>query len=324
MSNPVLLEADAPADHQAVGNAPALPEPSVDPKVNFIRQGKGAPVVMIHGLAASLHDWDFLVPELVAGGYEACALDLLGHGDSGKPAGFDIYNIENVYGHMAGWIESLALRQPAVLIGHSLGGYLALDYALRFPERVRALILVNPFYSVRQLSSFLRLAFRRQLLNTAIIERTPYWLFRILIDVTSPQLGAGGKSVHVLPESVRIQTTLDYKRAAPGIYNIPRTMHDLTVELPRVTAPTLVVWGARDHTLARSSFPELVRRLPNAVGEEILPCGHVPHQCHADQFNRLVMEFLTGLESDDSAGAEVSWTGREGQPPAEPFLGGFG
>ncbi len=250
---------------------------------------------MIHGLAASLHDWDFLVPDLVADGYEACALDLLGHGDSGKPAGFDIYNIENVTSHMTGWIGSLALRQPAILIGHSLGGYLALDYALRFPERVRALVLVNPFYSVRQLSSFLRLVFRRQLLNTSLIERTPYWLFRIVIDVTSPQLGAGGKPVHTLPEAVRIQTTLDYKRAAPGIYNIPRTMRDLTADLPRVTAPTLVLWGARDHTLARSSFPELVRLLPDAVGEEITPCGHVPHQCHAERFNPLVMDFLAKL-----------------------------
>ena len=270
-------------------------EPSVGSRVNFIRQGKGAPVVMIHGLAASLHDWDFLVPDLVAGGYEAGALDLLGHGDSGKPACIDDYSIENVFGHAAGWIESLALRQPAVLIGHSLGGYLALDYALRFPERVRALILVNPFYSVQQLSPFLRFVFRRQLLNTALIERTPYRLFRVVIDVTSPQIGAGGKSVHSLPESVRIQTTQDYKRAAPGIYNIPRTMRDLTGDLPRVSAPALVIWGARDHTLARSSFPELVRRLPNAVGEEILPCGHVPHQCHAARFNRMVMAFLAKL-----------------------------
>ncbi|KAF0106242.1 MAG: alpha/beta hydrolase fold protein [Anaerolineaceae bacterium] len=295
MSNPVLLETDARADVQAVGKSAALAEPSVCPEVNFIRQGKGAPVVMIHGLAASLRDWDFLVPDLVAGGYEACTPDLLGHGDSVKPASLEDYNAKNVFGHMAGWIESLALREPAVLIGHSLGGYLALDYALRFPERVRALILVNPFYSVRQLSSFLQFVFRRQLLNTAFIEHTPYWLFRIVIDVTSLQLGAGGKSVHFLPESVRIQTTLDYKRASPGIYNIPRTMRDLTVDLPRITAPTLVLWGARDRTLAQDSFPELARLLPSAQGEKIPSCGHVPHQCHAARFNRMVMAFLAKL-----------------------------
>jgi len=51
-------------------------------KVNFVSQGKGAPVVMIHGLAASLHDWDFLLPRLTEAGYAGYALDLLGHGDS--------------------------------------------------------------------------------------------------------------------------------------------------------------------------------------------------------------------------------------------------
>ena len=163
---------------------------------------------------------------------------------------------------------------------------------------------------MRQLSSFLQFVFRRQLLNTALIDRTPYWLFRIVIDATSFRLGGGEDGIHTLPEVVRIQTALDYKRADPGIYNIPRTMRDLTArlsargeasDLPRVSAPTLVIWGARDQTLAPASFPELVRLLPNARGETLVPCGHVPHQCHAAQFNRLVMEFLTGLESDDSS-----------------------
>jgi pimeloyl-ACP methyl ester carboxylesterase len=273
------------------GNRPVSPTGVVD----SICRGAGAPVIMIHGLAASLHDWDFLGPELAASGYEACTFDLLGHGESYKPARLEDYNTENVFWHMAGWIESLILREPAILIGHSLGGYLALDYAQRFPRDVRALILVNPFYSVRQLSPFLQFVFRRQLLNTAFIERTPYWLFRIAIDLTSLRFGAGEDGIHTLPEPVRIQTALDYKRAAPGIYNIPRTLRDLTSDLPRVTAPTLVLWGAHDQTLAQASFPELVRMLPNARGKEIPICGHVPHQCHAEEFNRLVVEFLFNL-----------------------------
>ena len=263
--------------------------------VNFIRRGEGAPVVMIHGLAASLHDWDFLVPALVESGYQACALDLPGHGDSAKPPRLDDYSAENVFLHMAAWIEALSLRDPAVLIGHSLGGYLSLKYALHFPQRVRALVLVNPFYSLRQLPPILQVVFRRPLLNTTLIERTPYWMFRILIDLTSLSFGGGGDGIHNLPEAVRIQTALDYKRAAPEIYNIPRTLRDLTPDLPRVAAPTLVLWGARDQTLAPPSFPELVRLLPNASGEAIAACGHVPHQCHAARFNRLVMNFLNSL-----------------------------
>jgi pimeloyl-ACP methyl ester carboxylesterase len=287
MSNPALLEIDSKNPSQKSSGAFSAMN-----GVNFIRCGAGRPVIMFHGLAASFHDWDFLVPELANSGFDACALDLLGHGDSYKPVRIDDYNTENLFQHLSAWVDSLTLREPAVLIGHSLGGYLALEYALQFPDRVCALILVNPFYSVRQLSSFLQFVFRRQLLNTALIDLTPYWMFRVVIDVTTLRPDAGGGSIHYLPESVRMQTALDYKRASSGIYNIPRTMRDLTSDLSRLNLPTLVVWGVRDRTLAPASFPELVRNLPNARGEILTPCGHVPHQCHAEKFNSLVMDFL--------------------------------
>jgi pimeloyl-ACP methyl ester carboxylesterase len=95
---------------------------------------------------------------------------------------------------------------------------------------------------------------------------------------------------------VRIQTALDYKRAAPGIYNIPRTLRDMTADLPRIPQPALVIWGARDQTINPKTFPLLVENLPNAR-EEIMPiCGHVPHQCHAAEFNKRIVGFLDSLK----------------------------
>ena len=60
-------------------------------KVNYVQHGAGAPVILTHGLAASLHDWDDLLPELSASGYAGYALDLLGHGESEKPARARLY-----------------------------------------------------------------------------------------------------------------------------------------------------------------------------------------------------------------------------------------
>jgi len=264
--------------------------------VNSVQAGAGAPVLLVHGLAASLHDWDTLLPELAAHKYAAFALDLLGHGESAKPRQLDHYTSDSVFAHMRSWIDSLDLKQPAILVGHSLGGYLVMQYALKFPERVRAMILGNPFYTQNQLPATLRFFLRRSLLNTNLIERTPYWLFRLMIDVTSLQFGGSNEKFHVLPENVRIQTALDYKRAAPGIYNIPRTLHDLTPDLPRIKQPTLVIWGGRDQTINPGTFPYLVEHLPNARSEIMPICGHVPHQCHAQQFNQKVFEFLKALQ----------------------------
>lgn len=265
-------------------------------KVNYVQQGAGDPVVLTHGLAASLHDWDDLLPELSDAGFAGYALDLLGHGESEKPLHARDYTVENTFGHFSRWIDSLQRREPLILIGHSLGGGLSLLYALRHPERVRALVLVNPFYGIAQLSSVMRRIFRHQLLNTDLIDLTPYRFFRFLVDVTSFNFYIGHREAHVLPEHIRYQTALDYKRASSGIYNIPRSLPSLTFDLSRLHQPTLLLWGGRDQTLAPSSFPQLAKSLPNVVGTHILPiCGHVPHQCHPETFNPYVMNFLRNL-----------------------------
>jgi len=122
----------------------------------------------------------------------------------------------------------------------------------------------------------------------------PEWVFRWIIDLTNAAFGRAGDSDLTLSDSVRLQTALDYKRTAPGAFNIPNTVRDLTSDLPRVTMPTLLLWGDRDQTLAPDSFPALLRSLPNARGQA-LSGGHVPHQSNPSEYNRLVLEFLKSL-----------------------------
>jgi len=264
-------------------------------QVNFIRHGSGDPVILIHGLAASYFDWDYLLPELAATGFDACALDLLGHGDSYKPQQVVDYNVHNVYLHLRGWIDTLFPDEPVFLIGHSLGGYLSLIHALQNPDNVKGLVLVNPYFSIQQMSTFLQIVFRSQLLNTALIERTPYWLFRIIIDFSSLEQSYKKAMRHSLPEQVRIQTALDYKRAAPGIYNIPRTMIELGEQLHEMAIPTLMICGTQDRTLDPKSFSNLAKLLPNVTYVPIPNCAHVPHQSDAAIFNPLVLNFLNNL-----------------------------
>lgn len=260
---------------------------------NFVSQGMGVPVILVHGLAASLHDWDFLLPELAQAGYAGYALDLLGHGDSPKPDSRS-YKIDWLNEHFEKWVDSLNLSGPAVLIGHSLGGYLVLEYARRFPSRTRGLILVDPFYTVSQLPSALRLMYRHPVLSGIVAGKTPEWLFRIIIDFTSIAMGHSTGALHSLPEEIRAQTALDYTRTAPGVYNLPNTGIDFTPSLSCISVPTLVMWGEQDQTLATSSFTKLVAAMPNARGEHIR-AGHVPHQSNVDWFNKLTLDFLKTL-----------------------------
>jgi pimeloyl-ACP methyl ester carboxylesterase len=268
-------------------------------EANFVSRGHGAPIVLIHGLAASLHDWDAVVPGLVSSGYSTYALDLLGHGDSPKPLS-PAYQMSWLVDHFAGWLDGLDLGKPPVLIGHSLGGYVALDYARRFPDRARALVLVDPFYANSQLPRVARLAYAHPAVSSFLMARTPRWLIRSVIDIMSMLTGHGKGGLHALPRGVRAQTALDYIRTAPASYAVLKSELNLTPYLASIAIPTLVVWGERDRTLTPASFQELIRHLPNAVGKS-RATGHVPHQSEVEWFTAQVLGFLETLGRDDLA-----------------------
>jgi pimeloyl-ACP methyl ester carboxylesterase len=257
---------------------------------NYVQQGTGTPVILIHGLAASLHDWDDLVPELAQHGYATYAPDLLGHGDSPRLE-THAYQMDWVFEHFFNWVKSLRLTEPAILIGHSLGGHVALEYARRASAWTRGLVLVNPFYSRAQLPLLVRKTYGRAGLSERLLGKVSKKWFRLFVDVSSATMGHSVGALRDLPERIREQTLLDYKRTAPGVYHIPSVISDMSESLREIHAPALVVWGDRDKTLAPSSFSRLVNTLPKARGEA-LRAGHVPHQSHSREFNRLVLKFL--------------------------------
>ena len=138
--------------------------------------------------------------------------------------------------------------------------------------------------------SALRRTYRRPRLSSFIVERTPGWMFRLIVDMTSLAMGHSSGALHSLPERVRAQTALDYTRTAPGVYNVINTNVDLNGTLSSLSLPTLVVWGEKDQTLAPSSFS----KMPRATGRS-LRTGHVPHQSNPEEFNQIAIEFLRSL-----------------------------
>ena len=104
--------------------------------------GSGPAVVFIHGIASSSITWTNVTP-LLEGGHRCIAIDLLGFGGSPMPAGAEYTLVEHERA-LARTIASLRLREPFVLVGHSMGGLIAPRYAARNPRRVRGLVLVSP------------------------------------------------------------------------------------------------------------------------------------------------------------------------------------
>ena len=255
---------------------------------HFIAHGNGSPVILIHGIAASLHDWIHLVPALTEAGYRSYALDLLGHGDSSKPVEPGQYHFQYLYTQLTEWIATLQLMQPPILIGHSLGGFLCLNYALDHPDCVQRLVLAAPLYQYNQISPWLRIINRRPAIIARSVRLAPVWLVHTLAGwEINPRM--------TFSSPIRHQKAVDYKRASPHFLHIPRTVPDLTTQLPHLTTKTLVVWGENDLTLKPASFPRLVKILPNARGYAIPHCGHQPHLGMYVLFNRLVLDFFNEI-----------------------------
>jgi pimeloyl-ACP methyl ester carboxylesterase len=234
--------------------------------INYVREGNGQPVVLVHGIAASLQDWSDLASNLREKGMETIVLDLPGHGASCKPEGLALYHLENVFDTMVEWIRNLKLETSPILIGHSLGGYLILEYALRYPDQTLGLILINPFFSPTQISILVRLGYREEMIGAAARRNVPGWFYDMMIEVTS-FLNPGRYILkHDLPQAVRKQMAENYRQAAPGIFKLPFTARNLEPYLPNIVSPTMVIFGIRDTTLNPRSFERLIKLLPNAQG----------------------------------------------------------
>lgn len=256
--------------------------------IHYEQSGQGHPIVLLHGVAASLRDWDSLRSVLDRRGFHVYALDLLGHGESPKPRQSGAYRAEALVDLLDGFLDEVIGRPPYTLLGHSLGGYLSLAYALRKPTLVWALILVNPVFRPDQLSPAIQLVRRRPAWGSWALRNAPPWL----VEVLAGWRPIGSKPI---PREARKQLAVDYRRAAPEVVHIPKSFQDLSQQVRGIQSPAFVVWGEQDRTLDPASYHELVQYLPNAEGQSFPQCGHQPHLATPDAFEKSVVEFLQRL-----------------------------
>jgi NAD+ synthase len=253
--------------------------------LNYVVDGDGPPIILLHGLSASVSDWWRLMPLLVSAGYRVIAVDLLGHGDSAKPDDAKWYSAQTVYAALEDCIDRLGVDPPFYLVGHSLGGYMSLTYARNHPDRLQAMVLINPLYSLNQLTSVLDFLMPLASVGAGLLRATPQWLVNSFLSYNDSFLTK-------LDAETRWAYSRDIKRASPHFLRIPATAPDLTPHLPSITPETLVLWGTKDRIEKADSFPELVAGLPHATGKGIADCGHHPHQANPELVSRMILDFF--------------------------------
>lgn len=247
---------------------------------------RGEPVLLLHGLGSSAESWQAQMPTLATAGFRPIAVDLPGFGESPAPQR---------------WTQQLAAQEafavlerlnalPAHVVGISMGGTVALQAALDFPDGVRSLTLVNTFAALRPHSP----------------REMAYFALRMVV-VHTVGLEAQGRTVvkHIFPkpgqEALREGLLNDIRRANPRAYRAAMralARFDVVNRLGEIRCPALVITGEEDTTIPPAAQAELARGMPHARHVVIPNAGHAIIADSAEAFNRTLLEFLTGLKAN--------------------------
>jgi pyruvate dehydrogenase E2 component (dihydrolipoamide acetyltransferase) len=242
----------------------------------------GPPVVLLHGFGADLNNWLFNSDKL-AERRRVYALDLPGHGESAKDVGAG--DLAALVDALAGFLDTVQ-SDRAHLVGHSMGGAVALRYALDHPDRVASLTLVDPAglgeeINAEYIDGFVAAGRRRELKQVLqLLFADDGLVSRQMVDDVLRY-----KRLDGVDEALRALSRAMF----PG----GRQTSVLAGELHRLSAPLLAVWGAEDQVLPVAQA-DAVRE--HGRVEVLQSVGHSPHMEAANQVNRLLGGFLDEVD----------------------------
>ncbi len=268
-------------------------------RVIYHTAGSGPPVVLIHGMVNSSRHWREVAQRL-ASSHTVIAPDLIGHGDSATPRGD--YSLG---AHAASIRDLLAVLriERASIVGHSLGGGVAMQFFYQFPQRTERLVLISSGGLGREVSPLLRSAALPGVSAALRLAAHPR-LLSTLRDAGA-RLDASGSRYGVQLQAIaRALTPLQRPGARTAFLHTLRSVID--VEGQRVNAndrlyllqemPTLIVWGARDRTIPPKHGRAAQRLAPGSRFELLQKAAHFPHLEDPEGLAELLLDFLASTQ----------------------------
>ncbi|QIN79460.1 alpha/beta fold hydrolase [Rubrobacter marinus] len=271
-----------------------------DVRLHYVEAGEGPLVVLLHGFPQTHRMWRFQIPALVEDGLRVVAPDMRGYNLSEKPKGVEHYGVDG----LARDVERLIAErgeQSAAVVGHDWGGIVAWFAAMRYPERVRRLGILNVPHPSRFMDG---LTMPEQLL------RSLYVFFFQLPRLPEKTLGAGDFAVlragfrrdPVRPGAISEEDVEHYAEAMarPGALTatinyyraLLRSPRRAQVGLKKIAAPTLVIWGERDRFLSSKLAEPGPLWVPNLRVERLPDASHWVAEDRPERVNELLLDFL--------------------------------
>lgn len=253
-------------------------------EIAFEEAGRGVPVVLLNPFPFDRRVWTDNVPALLEAGCRVIRFDYPGFGPAAPAGAVPAYSIAGLADGVLALCDRLQVQAP-VLLGMSMGGYVALAVAARAPDRLAGLILADTRANADDPATR---AGRADALATIRDRGVDAYLERSLPRLLAPD---------VRPEMLARAHALAERRApalTAGIAAL-RDRPDRTAELPRLAVPTLVVVGTHDQISPPPVMHAMAAAIPGARAVEMAGAGHLSNLEAPAAFNQAVCTFVAGL-----------------------------
>jgi len=252
--------------------------------------GKGTPFIMIHAGVADSRQWNNEFT-FFAQGYRVVRYDMRGYGKS-EP-------VNGEFSHMSDLVSvlnTLELQEPLVMMGCSMGGGLAMDFALTYPSRVKALIMVGSGPSGLELDvpTPTKFAEAEKAYQAGDLDLVAEIETQIWFDGTDRTPEQVNQAMRKLAFEMN-RKALDHEAKELG-KRLPNTETPAFNHLTDLNIPVLVIVGAHDTPYILAAADYMIEKLPSARKVTIEDAAHLPNMDHPEEFQKTVKNFLESLK----------------------------